>query len=684
MIKTLQTVMLLLTIFQYSVFADKVITETSAIRYDQTYFAPFRPVTLIDMINKIPRGLELLKSASGNSARGFGSNGSQILIDGKRMTGKANDMKKSLSFILASQVDYIQLIRGTAEGLDVRSEGLMLNVVLKSETNSPSSNLIKVGVQYVMNEDFTPSELLVSHNTNSDNIKYGFSYQYSEGLEAKNIPEDIFNSDGSQSQFIQGRWNKNNKSQLITGNIGYQFRTGDSINLNGLFSDGEFEGHKVEEQYLMAGNNNLEFNSKIDKAELDQSRKWEIGGDYESDLGSVGLLKVLFIFNQQKAEGRDTDYSIIDEEYITDYQYFTDTIKEEYILRSSIMKMFWDGYSLEYGIEGVVNKLDKTTNIDDIPTLNTVVSEDRLELFITQSWAISPKLTSQFTLTKELSEIHQLSDFIDNTRSFNYLKPRFELRYDINDKNQLRFLADRTVSQLNLSNFIVSRNEEDESLDIGNPDLVPYKKWFYSLGYERQLDNNSGSLEAQIFYEDFSDHIDKIQIGELSSGAGNIGDASLFGIELEANLTLGFIEIPNALVSTSYKYLDSDTTDPFTGEKRPIKYRQTHFMTLDFQHDLIQQNISYGFNIHRRSPMYRTDISLYEVRSFKYHFKLFADYLINSKLKLHFAYNYPLNDRKLWNKTIYDGHIADNNIEQIEKRIEYAEKKFAINMQMAF
>ncbi|MCP4272920.1 MAG: Plug domain-containing protein, partial [Gammaproteobacteria bacterium] len=210
--KILQATVFLLTISQCSVFADKVITDTNAIRYDQMYFAPFRPVTLIDMINKVPGGLELLKSASGNNARGFGSNGSQILIDGKRMSGKANDMKKSLSFILASQVDYIQLIRGTAEGLDVRSEGLMLNVVLKSEINAPSSNLIKAGVLYVMNEDFAPSEFLISHNTNSNNLKYGFSYQYSEGLEAKNIPEDIFNSDGTQREFTQGRWNKNDKN----------------------------------------------------------------------------------------------------------------------------------------------------------------------------------------------------------------------------------------------------------------------------------------------------------------------------------------------------------------------------------------------------------------------------------------------------------------------------------------
>ncbi len=52
--------------------------------------------------------------------------------------------------------------------------------------------------------------------------------------------------------------------------------------------------------------------------------------------------------------------------------------------------------------------------------------------------------------------------------------------------------------------------------------------------------------------------------------------------------------------------------------------------------------------------------------------------------KLHFAYHYPLNDRKLWNKTIYDDYIKDNTINQIEKRTEYAERKFKISLQMAF
>ncbi len=682
--KILQATMFLLTISQCSVIAEKVINDTNGIRYGQAYFSAFQPITLIDMIKKVPGGLELLKSASGNNARGFGASGSQILIDGKRTSGKTNDMQKTLSHILASQVDYIQLIRGTAEGLDVRSEGLILNVVLKSDINSLSSNLIKTGIQYVKNEDFAPTELLIAHNSTSSELKYGISYQYSEELGAKDIPENIYNDNGTQSEFVQGRWDEHNKKHLITANLGYLFGNGDFVNLNALLSDREFEGHKQEEQFLVTGNNEQTFVSNIDKAALNHNEKWEIGGDYESDFGDMGILKVLIILNQQKAKGRDTNYSIIDDEYITDYRYFTDTIKEEYIIRSSFTKELWAGYSLEYGIEGALNKVDKTTNIDDTPTLNTVVTEDRYELFLTQSWTITSQLSSQFTLTKELSEIHQLSDFINNTRSFNYLKPRLELRYDLNDKNQIRFVADRTVSQLNLTDFIVSRNEEDETMDFGNPDLVPYKKWFYSLGYEHQLENNAGSLEAQVFYEDFTDHIDKIQIDELSSGVGNIGDARLLGVELEANVTLGFVGIPGALISTTYKYLDSDTTDPFTGEKRPIKQTQTHFMSLDFRHDLVQHNISYGINVHRRSPMYRTDISIYEVRSFKYHFNLFADYLINPNLKLHFAYHYPLNDRKLWNKTIYDGYITDNIIDQIEKRTEYAERKFKISLQMAF
>jgi len=240
-------------------------------------------------------------------------------------------------------------------------------------------------------------------------------------------------------------------------------------------------------------------------------------------------MKALFIFSKETAEGRDTDYLIIDGERLPEFTYFIDPIKEERILRSSIVKRFATKHSIEYGIEAAFNKLNKTTTIDTEPTQNTIVKEDRYEIFLTHSWTILPTLSSQFSLIEEFSKIRQLSSEIDNSRSFKYLKPWFELRYDITDKDQIRLVANRSVSQLNLGNFIVSRNEEDETIDFGNPNLVPYKKWHYLLGYEQQLDDSVGSVEAKLYYEDFSDYIDKIQIGELSSGVGNIGDAYRYG-----------------------------------------------------------------------------------------------------------------------------------------------------------
>jgi len=682
--KALCAAFFLLSLIQFEILADNNSNDETSVRYTQAYFARFQPVTIVDMINKIPGGSELLKSASGSGGRGFGANGSQILIDGKRMSGKSNNIRKTLSQMLASQVEHIQLIRGTAEGLDVRSNGSMLNVILKSSNDSQSSHFMSASMRYEMGEELFPSKLLLSHNTNSDDLKYALSYQYQKNLSAKDVPEDIFNNDGSMKEFRQARWKNDTKNNLLTANLGYRFNSGDLINLNGYYSNSHGQGNKVEHQFLWSNDSNLTPFAMEDKAELSINRKWEIGGDYESEFDSLGLFKTLFIVNHDKGKRRDTDYQIVDGTYVPDFTYFIDTIREEQIIRASMMKRFWDTHSLEYGAEGAFNKLDKVTTIDSEPTQNNVVSEDRYEVFITHSWTISDKLSSQLAFTEEFSKIRQQGYEIDNSRSFKYLKPRFELRYNLTEQQQFRFVSDRSVSQLNLGNFIVSRNEEDDTLDLGNPNLVPHKRWYYSLGYEQQLSDDAGSLEATLYYEDFTDHIDKIELGDQTSGVGNIGDASRSGLELTGNIRLGMFGLPNALVTTTYHLRDSETIDPFTGNSRPMKNSQTHFWNFSFVHDVSSRNISYGFDFHRRSPMYRSDISLLEVRRFKYHMGFFFDYLFNRELKLHIAYSHPLRDRKFWHKTFFEGVASDSMVERIESREERSEPDLIINMQLAF
>ncbi|MDH3640141.1 MAG: Plug domain-containing protein, partial [Gammaproteobacteria bacterium] len=109
--------------------------DQSTVIYDTAYFEQYNPVTLADMIRNIPGGTSILSGGGGpgnNNYRGFGSSDMQVLIDGRRMSGKVNNMTTNLTRIQAAHVERIELIRGNAEGLDIRNEGTIYNVILRA------------------------------------------------------------------------------------------------------------------------------------------------------------------------------------------------------------------------------------------------------------------------------------------------------------------------------------------------------------------------------------------------------------------------------------------------------------------------------------------------------------------------------------------------------------------------
>ena len=62
---------------------------------------------------------------------------------------------------------------------------------------------------------------------------------------------------------------------------------------------------------------------------------------------------------------------------------------------------------------------------------------------------------------------------VSNSRSFTYLKPRFDLRWDRNDRDQVRATLERTVSQLDFSDFVASYDGRQDQISGGNPELEP-------------------------------------------------------------------------------------------------------------------------------------------------------------------------------------------------------------------
>ncbi|PCH58491.1 MAG: hypothetical protein COC19_08415, partial [SAR86 cluster bacterium] len=111
--------------------------DDSTTVYPADYFAEFSPVSANDMLSRIP-GIGLAMRSGGGGGRGLGSGEGQVLINGKRLTGKSNAGESQLSRISADQVDYIEIIRGSSEALGIRGASQVVNVVLL-DTPSRSS-----------------------------------------------------------------------------------------------------------------------------------------------------------------------------------------------------------------------------------------------------------------------------------------------------------------------------------------------------------------------------------------------------------------------------------------------------------------------------------------------------------------------------------------------------------------
>jgi len=106
--------------------------ESSTIVYGPEFFAQYpNAVSILDIIERIPAGRLLLGTTGVAQARGVSTNDDQILINGKRLSGKTNDSRDVLGRITVDQVARIEIIRGTSPDIKISNQELLINIVLK-------------------------------------------------------------------------------------------------------------------------------------------------------------------------------------------------------------------------------------------------------------------------------------------------------------------------------------------------------------------------------------------------------------------------------------------------------------------------------------------------------------------------------------------------------------------------
>jgi len=605
-----------------SIAQDQPVTdEDSTVTYPAAFFAQYSPFSANDMLDRIP-GINVARgnggggnnggpgSSGGANRRGLGLGGDQIMINGRRITGKENEGNSQLSRIPASQVQYIEIIRGTSGDLDVRGGNQVINIVLL-ESQSRSTIAYEVNTDRYHDGKIQPGAKISLTGQNGD-FEYLLSGEIEPRWEFRDGFERSILADGTANDTVDRDDTRDSQPITLTTNLGYRFSANDTAHVNGQYNDADAPSNTKRVITDLRANpiTNVREYDKIPTT----GNFWEVGGDYEHSFANGSRWKTLFIVNRKEDDSTRETFQLNGnwekDLYLANFNRY-----QERILRTSYSFGFTDSQNLEVGIERAQTILDSSLQLGlfrstgtpnpafggltPITNSNATVEEIRYESFLVHNWQINDRMSLESTLIAETSEIAQSGD-VSKSRDFDFIRPKVDYRFDITPAVQLRATVEKDVSQLSFNDFTanISGGDDDQNAVAGNPDLRQEQSWRYDLNLEYRFNNDNGVLSTNVFYHDLQDVIDKVDVSTLTSllsANGNIGDGNRYGISINGSLRLGMFNQPGMLITGSLERQESEVTDPFLGIKRPLRQSGRGSASFGFRHDLAS-SINYGFS----------------------------------------------------------------------------------------
>ena len=594
--------------------ADEASTDESTVVYQADFFEEYSPVSVNDMIDRIP-GIGLaLNHRGGGNGRGLGSGEGEVLINGQRTTGKSNEGRSQLSRIAADQVDYIEIIRGTSEDMDIRGGGQVVNIVLL-DAQSRSSVSAEVNMDRYEDDTLDPGAQ-ISWSGQTGDFNYLFHVEAEPRYNNRISNETSRDASGN---LLETRFEENiqDRTEFETSfNLGYQFDKS-MIQFNGLYGE---NSPPTDVDRIITDYSSGTAITSLEREDRQSNRNnWEVGGDYQYKFDSGGTYRFLFIVNDRDFDNTRERFDVLADSETKDLFLFSAGRDRERIARTSYTWDLASNQGIEVGVEraqtirdsdlrlGLASSTGTPSNAFGglVPvTINNATSsveEIRYENFAVHNWQISDRTSLESSLIYETSTIEQSGD-VRNKRDFNFLRPKLDYRFDITQSLQFRATIKKDVSQLSFSDFSASTDNSDDDQDTqaGNPEIAQEQSWSYEANLEYRLPNGIGVLNSSIYYRDIEDVIDRIDVSpsptDLQSARGNIGDAERYGINLDASTKLGFIGLPSALLSLGFSTQDSSVTDPFLGTERRLRRNGRWFGRANFRHDITKYDMNWGFS----------------------------------------------------------------------------------------
>ena len=678
-------------------------TEDSTVVYPADFFSAYSPVSVSDMLDRIP-GVSI--GGGGGGGRGLGTGG-DLLINGQRLAGKDINPRDQLDRIAAREVEQIEIIRGTSGGLDVRGASQVINVVLSEAASRSSTSVEAVGRR--SHDGQLELGGTVSHSRQTGGLQALLTLESRPNYEQRISRERILGPDRELIATLHESNIRDQQPLEVSGSATY--RSGaHRIQGNALYGDSSYERPIVRDFV------NLDGSSVASRREQELTEyehdNWEVGGEYEFNFANGNRAQLLFIVNDQTRDNVRERFVSADPQSAGrgEKTLFIDSAQRtrERIGQGNYSFPLGDSQSLRLGIEQAQTILDSSLlvgnaagtdlpsprygNLPPRPDLSnpgTTVEEMRHEAFAFHNWTLSQRLQLESSLVYETSEISQSGE-VRSSRRFNFLRPSLDLRFDITNAFQLRASVERNVSQLSFANFAATTNTDDRErdADAGNPGLVPERDIRYELGLEYRLPNDNGVLESRIIYRDIDEYIGRINAtvdpAVPLSTVGNIGSAQRWALRNDISTRLGYLGLPDAIVSAELNLFDSRVTDPFLGTRQRINDRG--WARLSFRHDVTALSLNYGFEY--RYPFhggrYQTDITTITRNDQAANLNMFVSRVVFDDVTLRLESNNTLDDYRCRQRYRFSPDIINGDLSEIQDSCSSRYRRLVFRMQTTF
>ena len=560
--------------------------------YSPADFAQFAPRSALDLVQQVP-GFSINE---GDGNRGFGQADTNLLINGRRISGKSNGPRQALERLSVESVIRLEVLDGAS--LDIGGmSGQVLNVVTASDSQltgrySYSPRIRPTGAS----SEERWREFSVAVTGGSENSEWTMNIANEQRAFGDSGPEIVSDSTGNAIEFRQEKRLRFFDRPNLSGSYSRQTEAGNVFNIvgeiNGFYSDETETSQRAE--------GTPDENTRELKQSEDEYN-FEIGADYEFAVGA-GQLKLMALHRFEHSPTLDRADTRLIEGRIEGSRFDRIADEAESIVRTEYGFTVFDS-QWRWAIEGAENYLDidgrlaeRNSQGDFVPVAlegaSSRVEETRAETTLNFTRKLNEKITLQTTIGAEYSEIRQ-SGSRDVVRDFLRPKGFVSLNWKPNDVLFLSAKLERYVGQLRFFDFIASVDVNQEREDVTNVNLVPPQSWFLELEAQTSL-GKVGSATFNLFYEDIEDIVDRIPIEGGGQAPGNIDSAERYGGSFDATLLSDDILWKGGRADLSFAYSNSSVLDPILGTNRAIGNDFSTSYRLDLRQDFEQSSWAIG------------------------------------------------------------------------------------------